>query len=60
MKRLKRNTDDDVIGGVCAGLADYFHFDVSLIRVATVLAAILGIGTPILIYIVLWIIVPED
>ncbi|MDE1918904.1 MAG: PspC domain-containing protein [Sphingomonadales bacterium] len=36
--------------GVCSGLADYFDVDVMLVRIAFVLATLLGVGAPILIY----------
>ena len=38
--------------GVCSGLADYFGADVMLVRVAFVLATLLGVGAPVLIYLV--------
>ncbi len=36
--------------GVCAGLANYFGWDTTVVRVAWVLAVLLGFGSPILIY----------
>jgi phage shock protein PspC (stress-responsive transcriptional regulator) len=48
-----------MLGGVCNGLAHHFGISVSLLRVAFVLASIVpGFGTGILLYIVLWIILP--
>ena len=44
-RRLTRNTDDAMIGGVCAGLADYLGLDVTLVRVLAVLGAIFGLGS---------------
>ena len=38
--------------GVCSGLADYFDVDVTLVRIAFVLATLLGVGAPVLIYLV--------
>jgi phage shock protein C len=38
--------------GVCSGLADYFAVDVTLVRIAFVLATVLGVGAPVLIYLV--------
>jgi phage shock protein C len=38
--------------GVCSGLADYFGVDVMLVRIAFVLATLLGVGAPVLLYIV--------
>lgn len=58
MKRLYRSESDKVIAGVCAGLAQYFDIDPVLVRVAFVLLALLG-GPGILLYIILWIVIPE-
>ncbi len=44
-KKLTRNTDDKMIGGVCSGVADYFGIDVTLVRVLTVVAAVFGVGS---------------
>ena len=57
-KRLYRDTDDVVIAGVCSGLAAYFGIDTVIVRVAFVLSIFLG-GTGILLYIILWIVMPE-
>ena len=57
-KRLYRSVKDRKLAGVCGGLADYFEIDSSLVRLAMVLLACLGGG--VLVYIVAWIIVPEE
>lgn len=56
--RLYRDEQRKMIGGVCAGLADYFNVDVSLVRVVFVLALILK-GGGLLFYLVLWVVVPR-
>ncbi len=49
-----------MIGGVCAGLADYFNLDVNLMRLLFVAVGLLTALLPMLVfYIVAWIIVPE-
>jgi|LSQX01.1.fsa_nt_gb phage shock protein C len=48
-----------MIGGVAAGLADYFAVDPSLVRILWVLAFFLG-GAGLLLYIILWVILPEE
>jgi phage shock protein C len=58
-KKLYRSSKDKMIGGVAAGLAEYFDIDPTLIRVLFVITLFLG-GTGILAYILLWIIVPEE
>ncbi|MBN1484706.1 MAG: PspC domain-containing protein [Chloroflexia bacterium] len=47
-----------MIAGVCAGLAEYFAIDPTLVRLIFVILALMG-GPGILIYIVLWIVMPE-
>ncbi|OCX52925.1 hypothetical protein BEL04_00940 [Mucilaginibacter sp. PPCGB 2223] len=56
--RLYRDENAKVLGGVCAGLADYFNVDVALIRVAFVFAMVV-LGTGFLLYLILWIVVPK-
>ena len=58
--RLVRRTDDKVLGGVCAGLADHLGLDPTLVRVLTVLVTVLGFGSVIIAYLVAWVIVPKD
>lgn len=57
--RLYRSVNNKTIGGVCAGLADYFNLDVVLIRVAFVLLLLFG-GGGFLAYIILWIVIPQQ
>lgn len=57
-KRLFRDPDSRVIGGVSAGLANYFGFDRVAIRLIFVISIFL-FGTGFWLYIVLWIIVPK-
>lgn len=58
-KKLFRNTDDKVIGGVCSGLAAYFGIqEVLWVRLAFVLV-FLTMGVGVVIYIVIWCLVPE-
>ena len=59
-RRLVRRTDDNMLGGVCAGLADHLGLDPTLVRVLTVLVTVLGFGSVIIAYLVAWVIVPKD
>ncbi|PYT55787.1 MAG: hypothetical protein DMG43_01975 [Acidobacteria bacterium] len=52
-----RSSTDKKIAGVCAGLADYFDMDPTVIRVLWLLT-VLCAGTGILAYIILWIVLP--
>jgi phage shock protein PspC (stress-responsive transcriptional regulator) len=56
-KRLMRSSRDKKIAGVCAGLADYFDLDPTIVRVVWLLAIFFA-GTGFLIYIILWIALP--
>ncbi|GAA3654688.1 PspC domain-containing protein [Flavivirga jejuensis] len=57
-KKLFRDTDNSYVGGVSSGLAHYFGIDAIWIRLAWILL-IFGAGTGILLYILLWVLVPE-
>jgi len=57
-KRLFRNTDSAMIAGVASGLSSYFGVDVVFIRIIFVIAVITG-GWGILLYLALWLLVPE-
>jgi len=52
-----RSSTDKKLGGVCAGLADYFDMDPTLVRVLWILVVLCG-GTGILLYVILWIALP--
>ena len=58
-KRLFRDGDDKFLGGVCSGVAYYFDIDVIWIRIFFLIAVFAGFGTGILIYVILWILLPE-
>ncbi|GLB51614.1 hypothetical protein NBRC110019_06530 [Neptunitalea chrysea] len=58
-KQLLRDPDNKYIAGVSSGLSYYFGIDPLWIRLLWVLLVIAGFGSPILLYIILWIIMPE-
>jgi phage shock protein PspC (stress-responsive transcriptional regulator)/ElaB/YqjD/DUF883 family membrane-anchored ribosome-binding protein len=58
-KRMYRDSESRVLGGVCSGMGAYFNFDPVFIRILFVLLAFLGAGISIIIYMILWIVVPE-
>ncbi|KQZ75288.1 MULTISPECIES: PspC domain-containing protein [unclassified Nocardioides] len=59
-KRLTRSRQDNMLGGVCAGVADYFNIDLALVRVLTVVAALFSFGTVALAYVAAWVLMPES
>ena len=59
-KRLYRSRDDRMIGGVCAGLGEYLGVDPTVVRLLFVLGAFFGMGSVLLVYLVLLLIIPEE
>ncbi len=60
MKKFKLDIRNKMIAGVCAGLANYFDIDVTLVRVLFVAALFLGFSLGFWVYLILWIIAPKD
>jgi phage shock protein C len=58
-KRLYRSKKDRVLGGVCAGLGNFFTIDPVLVRVLWAVSFFVG-GVGFLAYLIAWIIVPEE
>ena len=57
MKKLERDTQNRVLGGVCSGLANYFDIDVTIVRLLFAIA-LLAFSTGFWLYLILWIVVP--
>lgn len=58
MRKLVRSKDK-VFGGVCAGIADFFKWDVRLLRLIWVVLSIVGVGSLVVFYLLLWILMPD-
>ncbi|MCX7876722.1 MAG: PspC domain-containing protein [Melioribacteraceae bacterium] len=58
-KKLYRSRKEKIIGGVAGGLGDYFNIDPVIVRVLFVVLSILH-GSGILVYFILWIVIPEE
>jgi phage shock protein PspC (stress-responsive transcriptional regulator) len=56
-RRLYRADNDKILGGVCAGLANYLRLDPAIVRIAFVLMTI-GWGAGFILYLILWMILP--
>lgn len=56
MAKLALSSHNKIIAGVCGGLADHFGWDATLVRIIFVVATIVGIGSPGIVYIVLWLV----
>ena len=59
-KRLYRSRSNRMFGGVCAGLGDFFGIDPTLVRLFFVLGTIFGLGSLMIVYLLMLIIVPEE
>ena len=59
VKRLMRSVEDRVLAGVCGGLGQYTGIDAWVFRLGFVLCFLLAYGMPLIIYGVLWIVLPE-
>jgi phage shock protein C len=59
-KKLHRSRTDQMIAGVCGGLGKYLGIDPTLIRLAFVLLLLFGIGSGLLVYLVMMLLVPLE
>lgn len=57
IRRLYRDPEHGVLGGVCAGLGAYFHVDPLLLRILFV-AFLIAYGSTAVIYLIFWLVVP--
>lgn len=57
-RKLTRS-NDRMIAGVCAGLAEYFGFDTTLVRVAYALLTVFTAFSGVIVYLILMIVIPE-
>jgi len=60
MKRLYRSKEEKKIGGVCGGLGRYFDKDPVFFRIIFAMITLFPPGCGILLYLVMWFIVPKD
>ena len=51
---LRRIPERGIVAGVCAGIAEYFGWNVKLLRAALVISVLLGAGAMIVVYLILW------
>jgi phage shock protein C len=57
-KRLYRSRTDKMFAGVCGGLGQYLGMDPTLIRLIFALLAVIGVGSSIIVYLILMLVVP--
>ena len=58
-KKLCLSSGNKIIGGVCGGIAEYFKVDPTLIRIIWVLLTLATYGSPIILYIICWAVMPK-
>jgi phage shock protein C len=58
-KRLYRSRTNRKLGGVCGGLGEYFNIDPMLFRIIF-LILFLGAGQGLVLYIILWLVIPQE
>lgn len=59
-KKLYRSNTDKMIAGVCGGLANYFGVDSTLIRLVFALLVFFGVGSGLVLYVILAIVMPLE
>ncbi|WP_313470289.1 PspC domain-containing protein, partial [Carnobacterium sp.] len=59
MKKLTKSRDNRLVSGVLGGIAEYFGFDPSILRIIYAIAIFFGVGSPIILYIILALVIPE-
>jgi len=58
-KKLYRSVEDRMVGGVCAGIADFFDIDPTIVRLVFVLGFFASVSGLFWAYIIMMIVVPE-
>ena len=59
MKKLTKSATDRQVSGVLGGIAEYFGIDSTIIRILFVIFSFAGVGSPLFLYIILAILLPE-
>lgn len=60
VKKLYRSAGNRMLGGICAGLGEYFGIDATVVRLLFALALFISAGTAAFVYLAFWLIVPEE
>ena len=58
-KRRLTRSNNRMIAGVCSGIAEYFGWDITLVRIVYVLATFFTVFSGGIVYLILWLIMPE-
>lgn len=60
MNKLYRSSQNKMLAGVCAGVADFFGWNVGFVRLLLFVLAFAGVGAPVLFYLILAFILPVE
>ena len=60
IKKFTRSSTHKMLAGVCGGIADYFGWDGTWVRIATIAICLFSIGLGVAAYLAIWLIVPDD
>lgn len=60
MSGLKRSKSNKMIAGVCGGLAKRFSMDATMMRIIYVVLSILTASVGLWLYLILWLVIPEE
>ena len=58
-KRKLMRSNNRMIAGVCSGIADYFGWDITLVRIIYVLLTFFTAFSGLIVYLILWLVMPE-
>lgn len=58
-KRLYKTKDNAVLGGVLQGFSEVYNMDVSVVRILYVVLTLFVVGSPIILYLVLYLVLPD-
>jgi len=58
-KRLYKSSEGAKLGGVCQGIGEVYGWDVTLVRIVYIVLTFFVVGSPILLYIILYFILPD-
>ena len=59
VKKLRRSRNDRMVAGVCGGVSEMIGVDAAILRILLVAATLFGFGAGALLYLAMWILVPE-
>ena len=60
MSNKLQRSNNPLLAGVCGGIAEYFGWDVSMVRIAYALLSVFSAGFPgVLVYVILWMLMPK-